>query len=59
MTQITGLATTGAVTSVKNKILNVKKQIMMQKYQKMKYFTTFDYNRFTRDIFDAKRKGIS
>ena len=32
---------------------------MMQKYQKMKCFTTFDYNRFTRDIFDAKRKGIS
>ena len=56
---ITGLATTPAFTVVENNIPNVsnlvKKQIMMQKYETLKkYFTNFDYNRFTNDILHTK-----
>ena len=59
---ITGLATITALTVFENKIPNVsnlaKKRDSDAKISDIesKYFTTSDYNKFTRDILDAKIK---
>ena len=57
---ITGLATTAALTMVENKIPNVSYLAKkMDYYAKIsdiekKYFTTSDYNKFTRDILEKR-----
>ena len=64
----TGLTTTAALTIVENKILDVnklvkKKQIMMQKYQKLSLILitiVIDYNKFSNKKVDLKikQKGL-
>ena len=56
------LATTTTLTAVGKKILNVSNVVKKTDYDAKtsviegKYFTTSDYNKFTRDILDAKLK---
>ena len=58
--KITNLATTAAVTAIKNKILNVSnianKVDCVAKVSDIgsKYFIPSDYNEFTNNILDAK-----
>ena len=60
ISSITNLPTTAALTTVENKIPNVsdpvKKQIMMEKYQKWKkkYLTISDYNKFRSNTLVVK-----
>ena len=55
MPNITGLATTAALTTVKNKILDASNFVKKTNYDteileiKCKYFTTADYNKFTNE----------
>ena len=57
---MTNLTTNAALTTVENKIPNVsdpvKKQIMMEKYQKWKkkYLTISDYNKFRSNTLVVK-----
>ena len=62
MPSIAGLATTAALTAVKNKIPNVINLVKKTDYHakisdiEKKYLTTSDYNKFKCDIRDAKIK---
>ena len=55
---ITGLATTSALTAVKNEIITVD-----DVYNKIKsdnlYITATDYNKFTKDVVDPKIKKVN
>ena len=57
---VSNLATTAALTAVKNKILNVSNLVKKAGYVakisdiENKYFTTSDYNKFTNNILDAR-----
>ena len=63
MPSITNLATTAALTVVKNQISNVKTLVRKPDYDvkiseiEKKYRITFDYNEFTNDILHAKIKN--
>ena len=56
------LATTATLNAVKNETLNVSDIVKKTDYDAeipdidVKYFTMFDYNKFTNDILDAKIK---
>ena len=58
----TGLATTATLNAVKNETPNVSDIVKKTDYDAeipdidVKYFTMFDYNKFTNDILDAKIK---
>ena len=57
---VSNLATTAALTAVKNKIPNVSNLVKKADYVakisdiENKYFTTSDYNKFTNNILDAR-----
>ena len=59
---INGLATTAALTAVKNKILDASNFVKKTDYNteildiKCKYFTTADYYKFTNEKLDLKIK---
>ena len=59
---ISGLATTAALTAVENKISDVSNLVTTTDYDtkisdiKSKCFTTVDYNKFTSQTLDPKRK---
>ena len=60
---ITNLATTTALTSIKNKISNINYLVKNVDYDaeiediKIKHFTTSGYNKFSSNILHAKKTG--
>ena len=57
------LSYSAAVTAVENKIPNISNQVKKEDYVEKiketegKYFTTYDYNKITNNILDAKIKN--
>ena len=57
------LSYSAAVTAVENKIPNISNQVKKEDYVEKikeiegKYFTTYDYNKITNNIHDAKIKN--